>query len=359
MIKIKQLGLVLTSSFIISGCSNLNSVLNTENNQQQNVVKNKSETNEKKEYYPDGKLENIIKYQNGIEVEKINYFYGTTGGFGLLKSTYKYNQLVLSELFYKNDTMALVTPYVNGKKEGISKYYNENGKLITEITYSNDQKIKELENEYYNTGELNYIRTIKNDKVEGLVTKYYKNGKIEMQANLISGSFDGEFKKYYENGNYERVNNYVNGKLNGPDIKYFQNGKLQWEVNYINNKEEGTYKEYYPSGQLKHLGFYKNGKLEGEALTYYENGNIKIKAFHKNGNIEGLSKQYFDTGELSWEFYNKNGKRTKAIQYFKGGKVGAEVEYKNGDFVGGYVYEYDGKKTKMTNAHFNNLGLEN
>lgn len=38
--------------------------------------------------------------------------------------------------------------------------------------------------------------------------------------------------------------------------------------------------------------------------------------------------------------------------------VGAEVEYKNGKAFSGYIYDYNGTKTKMTNAHFNNLGLE-
>lgn len=35
-----------------------------------------------------------------------------------------------------------------------------------------------------------------------------------------------------------------------------------------------------------------------------------------------------------------------------------EIIFKDGKAYSGYIYDYDGKKTKMTNAHFNNLGLE-
>jgi antitoxin component YwqK of YwqJK toxin-antitoxin module len=61
---------------------------------------------------------------------------------------------------------------------------------------------------------------------------------------------------------------------------------------------------------------------------------------------------------LSWENYYKNGEKIKDIQYFKGGKIRAEIEYKNGKPFSGYMYDYySGKKTKMTNAHFHNIGI--
>jgi len=61
---------------------------------------------------------------------------------------------------------------------------------------------------------------------------------------------------------------------------------------------------------------------------------------------------------LSWEETYENGKKIKAIQYYKGGNLASEIFFKNGKVVKGYGYTPQGKKSKLTHAHFHNMGLE-
>ena len=69
-------------------------------------------------------------------------------------------------------------------------------------------------------------------------------------------------------------------------------------------------KEFYPNGKLKAEVLFKNGKAEGIGKGYYENGNLNI-----------------------------------------------EITYNNNKAIKGYMYDTDGRKTKMTNAHFKKTGI--
>ncbi|MDN5128726.1 toxin-antitoxin system YwqK family antitoxin [Aliarcobacter butzleri] len=263
---------------------------------------------EKKEYFDNGKIKNITKFQNGSEVERINHIYFDTGELDS-KITYKNNQIVLKDIYHKsgrllvsepylndllngevkvfhtNGKLFLVTTFLNGKKEGVSKIYDINEKVIKEFKYSNDNLIEETWYQYYDSGEL------------------------------------------------KQSNSYLNGKKNGIEKAYFKNGNLQWEVTIVDNKLDGTYKEYFSTGELKHIALYKNGKEDG------------------------ISKQYFKEGVLSWEFYYQDGKRLKTKQYFNNGQIRTEIEYKDEKPFSGYIYDSNGNKTKMTDLDFINLSL--
>ena len=110
--------------------------------------------------------------------------------------------------------------YMNGKKYGIGKEYNDNGQLLFEGEYLNGNRFngKEFDN-------FNHIYEYK----RGIVFKkeYYDNDNLK---------FDGVL--------------YMNGKKYGIGKEYNVNGKLNFEGEYYNNyKLRG--KIYYPDGNLK------------------------------------------------------------------------------------------------------------
>lgn len=352
MKKISSIISVVTMVLLLNGCTN-NEMLNNSSNVNEKISSSKT-IDEKKEYYSDGRLSNVIKLQDGIEVERVSYFYDTEN-FGLLKITSKNNQKVLIELFYKNAKIASITPYINDKKNGISKFYDMTGKIINEYKYLDDNLIEEFGYEYYDSGELNYKRPIKGKNVEGLVTKYFKNGRIETQAYLTNGLLNGEFREYYENGNLKQTNYYINGKINGIEKKYFENGTLNWEVNIVNDKPEGTYKEY--NGNTNKIFNFVSGKREGKQYIYTYS-KLSHESNYKNGKQEGIQKTFYYTGNLNWEALYKNDVIQSSKHYLENGNLDMEIIFKDGKAYSGYIYDYDGKKTKMTNAHFNNLGLE-
>ena len=115
-----------------------------------------------------------------------------------------------------NDNLIYDGEYLNGKRNGIGKEYNENGKLIYEGEYLNGKKIGK--------------------------------GKIyDINGNLII--FEGE---------------YINGEINGKGKIYDENDKLIFEGGYLNGKKNGKCKEYDENNKLIYEGDYLNGKKKWE-----------------------------------------------------------------------------------------------
>lgn len=240
---------------ILSGCANGKTL---------NDVTSINSIDEKKEYFDNGKIANIVKFQNGSEIERIYYIYFETGELDS-KITYKNNQIVLKEIFHKSGRLLVSEPYLNdllngdvkayqtngklfsittflnGKREGASILYDIYGKAIKELKYSNDNLVEENWYEYYDSGELKYKRPIKNGKVNGVVTKYYKNGIKEIEANFADGIFNADYKNYYDNGTLKLSTNYLNGKKNGIEKTYFKNGKIRTEIEFKDGNPSNEY----------------------------------------------------------------------------------------------------------------------
>ena len=64
--------------------------------------------------------------------------------------------------------------YKNGKREGLSKSYFENGQLKEETTDENDKR-------------------------EGISKSYYENGQLKSEINYINGKPEGLIKYFHEN----------------------------------------------------------------------------------------------------------------------------------------------------------------
>ena len=78
--------------------------------------------------------------------------------------------------------------YLNNRlKEGIWKFYYENGNLYKEINFKDD-----IEN--------------------GQWKMWHENGNIYIDQNKINGSSDGYWKEYYENGELKEIGFYEKGE---------------------------------------------------------------------------------------------------------------------------------------------------
>ncbi|WP_420318458.1 toxin-antitoxin system YwqK family antitoxin [Ekhidna sp.] len=91
-----------------------------------------------RQFTKDNKLKTVVNYNQGIK-HGTSYLYHDDG-----------------------ETILLAMPYVNGKREGASKKYYENGKLYAATSY-------------------------KNDKLDGIRKIYYSNGKLKAKINYGFG----------------------------------------------------------------------------------------------------------------------------------------------------------------------------
>ena len=139
---------------------------------------------------------------------------------GVVRTYYDKEQTKLKEEYFQ----------VNGEKEGIKKFYYDNGKLSSIVNYIN-----------------NYM--------DGEFKAYYSNGMIEMIANYNNGIMIGEYKTYYK---IESEYDEFQSEQNRP-LKYYCK-----DVNAKNREEI----EYYNSGKIKKICKYVNDKLK--KITEYK-----------------------------------------------------------------------------------------
>ena len=259
-----------------------------------------------KEYHENGQLKSEVNYTNG----KQN---------GLWKS------------YYENGQLRNEGNYTNGKQNGLWKYYYENGRLKSEITFGDDKSYQVKD--YYENGQLQNegqkktilvkdgnIRTVR----DGLWKYYYENGRVKSEITYSDDETTRQVKNYYKNGQLEnegqektilvKKGNYyseVNERY-GSWKYYRENGRLKKEGGYINNKPDGLWKWYFENGQLVLEGEFKEGSSNGLWKSYDEkNGQLQSEGNYINNNQNGLWKFYDENGNLKETKVYKNGVEVK------------------------------------------------
>lgn len=86
---------------------------------------------------------------------------------------------------------------------------------------------------------------------------------------------------------------------------------------------------------------------------------VSAQAVYTVRPMAGVHQEFRDDGTLWKETPYKNGKLEgiKKI-YYENGNLMEEVNFSQGKAVSGYMYDYEGNRTKMTNAHLHNLNKE-
>ena len=116
------------------------------------------------------------------------------------------------------------------------KFYYINGK---KIEMSIEKKIKVFEGEYLNK------------KRNGKGKEYNNNGSLKFEGEYLNGKRNGKGKEYDNNGKLEFEGEYLNGKRNGKGKEYNDEGKLIFEGEFLNGKRWiGIGEEYEESIQI-------------------------------------------------------------------------------------------------------------
>lgn len=161
--------------------------------------------------------------------------------------------------------------------------------------------------------ETNYTNGIK----DGVQKYYHDNGNLAWELNYKNGVTDGASKMYYENGNLKSDVFYKDGKIEA-DKGYDENGKLTSE----SYKENGKIivKEYYENGNLEIELVWKDiGKPE-YVKFYRKDGSLKKEIIFEDVVLESekiktsdtiIFRQRFKSGKYSGYSYDKDGNKKK------------------------------------------------
>lgn len=293
---------------------------------------------ETKIYYKSGEIKKIIPFENGLENGLALTF--NKDSIIILIEEYKNGFLLSREIINRVDKNAL--------KQGLWKFFYNNGIVKEEITYLNNKKNGFLKT-YDKKGILisieKYINDIKQTDVKELkeyeIRKdYYPNGRVKIEGSYYNNLADGIRREFNIEGKIIKAYIFYKGIMTGEGIID------------INGKKQGPWKEYYNTGELMSSGSYSNSIRIGEWNFYHNNGNIEQNGtYNKNGtpinewnfyheNAALYKNEYYLDGELEGEYieYNDTGKIIVKGQYVEGFEMG-EWEYRIGDIIQKGTYQ--------------------
>lgn len=337
-----------------------------------------------KNYYKNGKLKIegnrkdflldsiwIFYSEKGKKTKSINYLEGKKNGVTL---TYDTNEVInLKEnfvndikqgntySFHSNKKTKQITPYKNGKPDGLAYEYSKDSVLIAIYKYQGGI-LSNIER---------FNKTDETGKKQGVWKEFYEDGKLKEEKRFKDGVLDGYIKTYDAKGNLNNTQKFNNGKevKNAPELAkldvykdYFDDGTLKYEGGYINGMPVGIhyiYKQKYMCDSLPvarddtsdvmiKILVCKNRPVPDSAIIYNEGIKTEYGAVDSIRNKIGIWSEYHITGEFKgkglyandkrineWTFYYPNGKIEQKGRYDKKGRAQGEWKwfYENGSLL--------------------------
>lgn len=294
-------------------------------------------------YAPDGKKEKRITYDRNLK----NGSYQQFDSLGLVKM----------EQWYTNDTLQGVSRtfiqgrlqaesiYVNGRKEGIEKIYDDkDGRVIETIQYNAGEP----------TSRLALNRFSKDNKKTGLWRTYYPDGRMQSECLYDKDVVIQDCKTWNEKGILVRKNEGSSEFKEMPEVRqqFHPNGTLASFGAYSGKSKNGVFSAFdstgrllgseiyemdtlraqgfvlpdgvydsswvylYPNGQKSSQGKYKDGVKTGLWTFYNSQGKVIQKGYYRRGYVDG-----------EWNWYYANGQLRRKESYVRGILEGLKTEY--------------------------------
>lgn len=359
--------------------------------------------------------------QTGDTTEKINYLYGKKNGWYYKYKTDPSHGIYVwsKELFaadkregtaytyFPDGRIEQSFTYSDGKKEGLSKEYDKEGKIITLLEYREDflvsrERINRTDKnglkqgdwkEFYPNGAVKSEKSYRDDLIHGYYKEYDNRGKLVLTMLYDNGAVvksrvedepdieivtkHDEAGKVIYSGPYRNkipvgvhrdfgkdgkvTNSYIYndnglllsegivdeaGKYNGKWKDLYPDGKVQAEGQYTDSRRTGQWKFYDLSGKVEQTGSYNNGRPDGLWNWYYQDGSIAKEEEYFQGQRDGLSTEYSTTGEVIAQGQYSDGEKNGEWKY-KSGTLTENGKYITGLKDGMWKAFYDNGKLKF------------
>ena len=316
-----------------------------------------------KEFDTAGHIVKLSHYYRGVltKREQIN----RTDQFGYKQGNWKY--------FWDNGNLRLEGTYVNDKRHGYFKEYDEDGNFLSVEKYDNDYLVadaaetKQLERKvsYHKNGQPAIIATYYHNKAEGLRREFDENGNV-IKGYVFSngillcegitdmeGRRQGKWKEFYETGELKSEGTYKNSNRTGQWKFYFPNKTIEVKGSYDSKgRMDGEWNWYYANGEVMRTENYANGTLDGDYREYDENGNTLTEGSFEEGTEEGH--WIYRRGPSIEEGDYFDGMRTGLWKiWYEADHIAAEINYDQDLMNGKYTLYYDNGIIKRTGKYVN------
>jgi len=129
-----------------------------------------------------------------------------------LNSCQNYQKNRIVEEYYPDGTIKSAIAMTDTMRNGMAKYYNEQGNLLSTAEYKNDKREGWVINYITENGKIANKAFYKNDVQEGQVLQYYKEGMLFRESSYVNGRVDGIIKTYWPDGKIKAENTFKMGK---------------------------------------------------------------------------------------------------------------------------------------------------
>ncbi len=361
-------------------------------------------------YYPNGQLKSKGSYNNGARIGKWESYYydgtlnsraeydesGKENGHqehyarnGLLETSFEYLKGEVKE--YRNyDREGNITHqdkrkwgkfwyegysldgvktvegnYVGDHKEGLWKYYNDNGLQTSTEMYNDNGELHGLKQDFHYNGELSMTSRYQRDSLKGYYAEYYSNAQLKSEGYYLDNERQGPWYEYYPDGTMASHGFYNQGKRNGVYRIFDPEGQLMRREHYRAGEIYRTDNIAVDSSQYRSTSF---DIADGNEVSYYPNGVEIYKLPYKGGRIDGLARWKFANGQLEtegqlingnrhgdWRWYHPNGQLATLghydlglisglwVSYYDNGDTMIVRNYENGELHGAYRYYQRGQ----------------
>lgn len=225
------------------------------------------------------------------------------------------NMVFITGVFAQDDfTMNFNEFDAEGKKHGVWKKFNEEGKIIYEGEFDHDIPIGEFKY-YYTNGKTKAIVVHSGDGVYSHTTTYHDNGYVLATGGFKNKEKDGLWVYYNEEGIKVTEELYDDTKKSGKWKTFYLDGKVAEEVSWKDDLKEGQWIQFYRDGTIKLVAYYKDDFKNGPFKIFYPNRQVALSGTYEMGKR---------TGE--WIHFMEDGQMQKQ-QVFSGGIIVSEVIY--------------------------------
>ena len=103
---------------------------------------------------------------------------------------------------------------------------------------------------YYPNGQKEYAANYLNGKLDGISHHWADDGSLISESAYSHGKLHGIWKKYYPNQNIMFEANYFHGQKHGKENWYYENGQIKSEHTFHYGIPENTIIRWHPDGSI-------------------------------------------------------------------------------------------------------------
>ncbi len=239
----------------------------------------------------------VITYVTGKPIGFVNYYYKSGKLFfqtpvkSIDPDVYTDGEI---KFFTPAGNVLKVLSYQNGRLNGQADYFYPDGKPLFHGNYIDDKK-SGVWKQWEENGQYG-IGSFKDELPDGKWTFYYTDGSLKSEGKFHNGKQTGVWTEYRENGDVAE-GNYTDGIPDGTWVCNYNNDKPLFYGSYRMGKKNGFWKEWDLIGQLSQ-GNYIDDIQDGVWTMFDTQGNKLIESTYLKGKQDGEWKRFDNIGNV-------------------------------------------------------------